>query len=55
METVHNKTERKAKIKMRRWREKWPEKDGSEELEAEGAREKQCKEIIEQAKTHKEL
>jgi hypothetical protein len=39
METVRNKTERKAKIKMRRRREKWPEKDGSEELETEGTRE----------------
>jgi hypothetical protein len=38
METVRNKTERKAKIKMGRRREKWPEKDGSEELETEGAR-----------------
>jgi hypothetical protein len=37
--TVRNKTERKAKIKMGRRREKWPEKDGSEELETEGARE----------------
>jgi hypothetical protein len=39
METIRNKTERKAKIKMGRRREKWPEKDGSEELETEGARE----------------
>jgi hypothetical protein len=39
METVHNKTERKARIKMGRRREKLPEKDGSEELEREGARE----------------
>ena len=39
MENVHNKTERKAKIKMGRRREKWAEKDGSEELETEGARE----------------
>jgi hypothetical protein len=39
METVRNKTERKAKIKMGRRRKKWPEQDGSEELETEGARE----------------
>ena len=39
METVRNKTERKAKIKMGRRREKWPEKNGSEELETEDARE----------------
>ena len=39
METVRNKTERKAKIKMGRRHEKWPEKNGSEELETEGARE----------------
>ena len=39
METVRNNTERKAKIKMGRRREKWPEKNGSEELETEGARE----------------
>jgi hypothetical protein len=39
METVRNKTERKAKIKMGRRREKLPEKDGSEELETEGVRE----------------
>ena len=38
METVRNKTERKAKIKMGRQRGKWPEKNGSEELETEGAR-----------------
>jgi hypothetical protein len=38
METVCNKTEMKAKIKMGRWREKWSEEDGSEELETEGAR-----------------
>jgi hypothetical protein len=35
MEIVRNETERKAKIKMGRRREK----DGSEELETEGARE----------------
>jgi hypothetical protein len=29
------------KVKMGRRREKWPEKDGSEELEAEGAREEE--------------
>jgi hypothetical protein len=34
-----NKTERKAKIKMGRRREKLPEKDESEELETVGARE----------------
>jgi hypothetical protein len=39
METVSNKTEWKATIKMGRRGEKWPEKDGSEELEAESARE----------------
>jgi hypothetical protein len=39
MEIVRNKTERKAKIKMGRRREKWPEKDGNEKLETEGARE----------------
>jgi hypothetical protein len=39
MEIVRNKTERKAKIKMGRGREKLPEKDGSEELETEGASE----------------
>ena len=39
METVHNKTEKKAKIEMGRWREKWSEKGGSEELETESARE----------------
>jgi hypothetical protein len=39
METVCNKTERKAKIKKGRRREKWPKKDGSEELETEGGRE----------------
>jgi hypothetical protein len=38
METVCNKTERKAKIKMGRWREKWSEEDVSEELETKGAR-----------------
>jgi hypothetical protein len=55
MEIVRNKTERKAKIKMGRRRKKWPEKDVSEELETEGAREERVEEIIEQAKTHKEL
>ena len=39
METVHNKTERKAKIKVGRRCKKWPEKNGSEKLETEGARE----------------
>jgi hypothetical protein len=39
METVCNKTERKAKTKMGRWRDKRSEEDGSEELETEGARE----------------
>jgi hypothetical protein len=39
METVCNKTERKAKIQMGRRREKLPEKVGSEELVTEGARE----------------
>ena len=39
METIRNKTERKAKIKMERRREKWTEKVGSEELETESARE----------------
>jgi hypothetical protein len=39
MEIVRNKTEMTAKIKMGRRREKRPEKDGSEELETEGARE----------------
>jgi hypothetical protein len=39
METVRNKIERKAKIKMGRQREKRPEKDGSEELETEGPKE----------------
>jgi hypothetical protein len=38
MEIVRNKTKRKAKIKMGRRREKLPEKDGSEEMETEGAR-----------------
>jgi len=32
-----NKTERKTKINMGRLREKWPERNGSEELETEGA------------------
>jgi len=36
---IRNKKERKAMIKMGRRREKRPEKDGSEELETEGARE----------------
>jgi hypothetical protein len=39
METVRNKSERKAEIKMGRRRKKCPEKVGSEELETEGARE----------------
>jgi hypothetical protein len=39
MENIRTKTERKAKIKMGRRREKWPEKGGREELETEGARE----------------
>jgi hypothetical protein len=43
MEIVRSKTERKAKIKMGRRREKCPEKDGSEELETEGAREETMK------------
>ena len=38
METVRNKTERKAEIEMGRLHKKWPEKNGSEELETEGAR-----------------
>jgi hypothetical protein len=43
METIRNRTERKAKIKMGKRREKRPEKDGSEELEPEGAREEAMK------------
>ena len=39
METIRNKTEKNAKIKMGRRREKWSEKVGSEELETESARE----------------
>jgi hypothetical protein len=39
METVRNEAERKAKIMMGRRRKKWTEKDGSEELETEDARE----------------
>ena len=39
METVRNKAERKAKIKMGRRREKRSEKNGSEQLETESARE----------------
>ena len=39
METMRNKTERKAKIKLGRRREKRSGKDGSEELETESARE----------------
>jgi len=38
METIRNKTERKAKIKMGRRREERSEKDGSEELETERKR-----------------
>jgi hypothetical protein len=53
--TLFTKISKNSKSGMGRRREKWPEKDGSEELETESAREKQWKEIIEQAKTHKEL
>ena len=37
METVRNKTEREAKIKMREWREERSGKYGSEKLETEVA------------------
>jgi hypothetical protein len=39
METVRDKTERKAKIKMGRQREELPEEDRSKELETQGTRE----------------
>ena len=55
METVCNKTEGKAKSKMGRRCEEWFEEDGSDQLETKTQGMKQWKEIIEQAKTHKEL
>ena len=41
METVCNKTEGKAKIKIRRRREEWFEEDGSEQLETNDAGEEE--------------
>ena len=55
METVRNKTERKAKIKMGGWREKRSGKYGVKNWKQKVQERKQWKEIIEQAKTHKEL
>ena len=55
METVCLKIEGKAKSKMGRRCEEWFEEDGGDQLETEDAGEEERKEIIEQAKTHKEL
>jgi hypothetical protein len=46
METVRNKTERKAKIKMGGQREERSMKEGNEKLETEGAGEKTMEKII---------
>ena len=55
METVRNETEGKAKSKMGRRCEEWFEQNGSDQLKTKDAGEEKWKEIIEQAKTHKEL